>query len=216
MKAEWTYIYPMYSVIYLSTAFVFGDPHVITLDGLKYTFNGKGEFTLIETYDNLFTIQGRMVEAEGALGDSAPATVFSSIAGKGNNSDTVEFKLNSEGGINTFVNGQVVDFDGIEEQSFINVVVMDKQNNTFSATFASGAYIEVRATNQIISLLLVSLPTMFINTTKGLMGSYNGNLSDDLVPKTEDGIGEPISINSSLEDIHRQFGITCKIIDMQM
>ena len=88
---------------------------------------------------------------------------------------------------------------------------MDKENNTFSASFASGAYVEARAANQIISLLLVSLPPVFTNTTKGLMGSYNGNLSDDLLPKREDGIGEPISINSSLEDVHRQFGITCKI-----
>lgn len=36
---------------------MFGDPHMVTLDGLKYTFNGKGEFTLIETTNNSFSLQ---------------------------------------------------------------------------------------------------------------------------------------------------------------
>ena len=44
-------------------ACVFGDPHLITLDLHKYTFNGYGEYMLIETVDNSFTLQGRMVEA---------------------------------------------------------------------------------------------------------------------------------------------------------
>ena len=28
-----------------------GDPHLTTLDGLSYTFNGHGEFTLIRSTD---------------------------------------------------------------------------------------------------------------------------------------------------------------------
>jgi len=39
-----------------------GDPHLVTLDGHKYTFNGKGEFTLVEILDNHFTLQARMVD----------------------------------------------------------------------------------------------------------------------------------------------------------
>lgn len=26
---------------------VYGDPHIVTFDGLNYTFNGKGEFSLV-------------------------------------------------------------------------------------------------------------------------------------------------------------------------
>jgi len=89
---------------------------------------------------------------------------------------------------------------------------MDKENSTISATFSSGAYIEVRASSGILSLLVVSLPITFLNTTRGLMSSYNGDKTDDLAPKLGDGVGEPISINSSLEEIHTQFGITCKLI----
>ena len=43
---------------------MFGDPHLLTLDGHQYTFNGRGEFILIETRDDRFTLQGRMIPAE--------------------------------------------------------------------------------------------------------------------------------------------------------
>jgi hypothetical protein len=193
-------------------ACIYGDPHVITLDGLKYTFNGKGEFTLIEALDNAFTLQGRMVEVQPAPGQSfdsgSPATVFSAIAGKQFNSDTVQFTLNEAGTIDTTINGAQVDFDMLNELSFLNVVIMNKGNATFAAVFSSGAYIEVQSANSFISLLLVSLPSTFMGTTTGLMGSFNGNTDDDLAPKTENGTGNHISSNSSLEDIHTLFGIT--------
>ena len=60
---------------------MYGDPHIVTLDGFKYTFNGKGEFTLIETVDNSFTLQGRMLEATDPDGSLVPATVFTAIVG---------------------------------------------------------------------------------------------------------------------------------------
>ena len=193
-------------------ACIYGDPHVITLDGLKYTFNGKGEFTLIETKNNLFTLQGRMVEVESEFGSTAPATVFSAIAGKQNDSDTVQFTFGADDEIHTTVEGDLVDFEIMTEQSFLNVVVMDKGNATYSAGFSSGAYIEVRSANGFISLLLVSLANNFVNMTQGLMGSFNGDTLDDLLPKTDNGTEDPISTNSSLEIIHYQFGLTCKII----
>ena len=189
-----------------------GDPHVITLDGLQYTFNGKGEFSLIETESNTFTLQGRMVQAVSVSGEASLATVFSAIVGKQNDSDSVQFTLSPEGGIDIAVSGEPIDFDGMMEHSFVNVVIMDKGNNSISATFSSGAYIEVRASNGILSLLLVSLPITFFNKTRGLMGSYNGNKFDDLTPKLGDTVGEPLSVNSSLDDIHTQFGITCKLM----
>ena len=65
----------------------------MTLDGHKYTFNGKGEFTMIQTEDDLFTLQGRMVEATNTSGSKVPATVFSALAAKAWNSDTIQVGL---------------------------------------------------------------------------------------------------------------------------
>ena len=197
------------------SACIYGDPHVITLDGLKYTFNGKGEFTLIETVNEIFTLQGRMVEVETNLNpdevfiSDAPATVFSAIVGKETDSDTVQFIIGANDRIFTTVNGVLVNFEMLAEQFFEKVVVEDR-GRIYTATFSSGAHVEVQSANGFISLLLVSLPDKFINMTRGLMGSFNGDTRDDLAPKVGDGTGDPISSNSSLEEIHYQFGITCK------
>ena len=43
------------------TAWAWGDPHITTLDGLEFTFNGWGEYILMEinTPDAYFLLQGR-------------------------------------------------------------------------------------------------------------------------------------------------------------
>lgn len=40
-------------------AVVFGDPHFVTFDGMQYSFNGKGEYTLVASAKENLTIQGR-------------------------------------------------------------------------------------------------------------------------------------------------------------
>ena len=44
------------------TAFCTGDPHLTNLDGAKFTFNGWGEYILLEleTDDTTFWVQARM------------------------------------------------------------------------------------------------------------------------------------------------------------
>ena len=82
-------------------------------------------------------------------------------------------------------------------------------NNTIGVTFSSGAYIEAKAENGIISVLIVSLPDSFKNMTRGLMGIYNDDISDDL---TAQGSTISLPTDSSLQDIHYQFGISCMYI----
>ena len=47
-------------------ALLFGDPHIITIDGFQYTFNGLGEFWLIRSSD--FQLQGRTTKAKNDQG----------------------------------------------------------------------------------------------------------------------------------------------------
>lgn len=44
---------------------VFGDPHFITFDGVRYSFNGKGEYTLVTSERKELTIQGRTEPVNG-------------------------------------------------------------------------------------------------------------------------------------------------------
>ena len=62
----------------------FGDPHITTLDGFTYTFNGIGEYVLVRSMDDDIEFQGRTAE----VGNSG-ATAFSAIA-IGHNGITVQ------------------------------------------------------------------------------------------------------------------------------
>ena len=57
-----------------------GDPHITTLDGRTYTFNGWGEYTLLEPASNTtqFVLQGRTSPVNESTSNSA--TQFSAYA----------------------------------------------------------------------------------------------------------------------------------------
>ena len=141
-----------------------------------------------------------------------PATVFSAIVGKELYSDTVQFQLvevdeeGSDVDVHVLVNGEMLDFENLAEQQLVNVTVR-KGENSASAVFSTGIYIEVRAANGILSTLLVSMAERYRSQTSGLMGNFNGDQSDDLRPR---GQSTPIPLTSSLADIHNQFGVTCE------
>ena len=175
-----------------------------------YTFNGFGEFVLIETTDDSFTLQGRMTLAQDEEGNFISATAFSAIVAREMDSDTVQLQLlDSEiidDEIDALVNGELIDFEGLPNQHF-NGVTLDKTDNSISIVFSSGVYLEARVENGIISVLSISLPLSYKSQTSGLMGNYNENTSHDLLPRDKT---IPISTSSSTEDIHNLFGLTCK------
>ena len=74
-------------------AFTFGDPHIQTLDGLTYSFNGLGEYIYLEVSNKtndvkLIEIQARTQLATNSNGTTVNATIFSAFAMK-------EFKKNT-------------------------------------------------------------------------------------------------------------------------
>ena len=179
-----------------------GDPHIVTLDGLEYTFNGRGEFTLIQTTDSLFTVQGRMIAAKDQNGNPVSATLFSAVVAEQSNSDTVQFEV-SRRGIDMLVNGERVNFRFQELE--LGTVILKHLGDKYGAVFPSGAYIVVERQLELLKLL-VSLPSSFMNSTQGLMGLFNGDTVDDLLPRHQSA---PIPPNSSLQCIHEAFGLSC-------
>lgn len=53
-----------------------GDPHIATLDNRTYTFNGRGEYTLVENVMTGFALQGRTEP----VSETSNATQFSAFA----------------------------------------------------------------------------------------------------------------------------------------
>lgn len=64
------------------SAWLYGDPHMYTLDGFEYTFNGLGEYTLLEMQNDTewFKFQMRTAKVLTADGTEVDATVYSGFA----------------------------------------------------------------------------------------------------------------------------------------
>ena len=191
---------------------MFGDPHIVTLDGYRYTFNGKGEFVLSETLDGSFMLQGRMTEphlsnsSNQTINGTIRATAFEALAIKEGNTPTVQLEITNDDLI-VLIDGERIDFTAIQEQTFSNVTVSDVGNSTFIIRYASGFSVTASLSNNILTNILVTVPEHY--STRGLLGQFNGDPSDDLLP--QDGT-IPLPNNSTIENIHYNFGISCKVI----
>ena len=73
----------------------FGDPHMVTLDGTPFTFNGYGEYFILKVRGVDFTLQGRMEPLTADDGTVTRATVYTAFAAKESGSDTVQVRNNS-------------------------------------------------------------------------------------------------------------------------
>ena len=195
----------------ISSAFARGDPHLVTLDGLSYTFNGRGEYILIETTD-LFTLQGRMIIASGINETAVAATVFSAIVAKNDNSDTVQLEVDENSTLIAIVSGELIVFD-IAEQEFDKVTVKHLGDNYIEVLFDSGVYIVAKCENGFISFLQVILPDIYTGLVQGLLGNYNGDTEDDLLPRFGD---MPLPADSDTQTIHNSFGITCELFSFYL
>ena len=189
----------------------FGDPHLVTLDGHKYTFNGHGEFVLVQSLDESLLVQVRMTELQTAINGSnqtlaGSGTVISALVARHNESDIVQFDLVNDKLV-ALVNGDKVDFSELSEQEFKNLTVINKGNKTLLAVLTTGVTITVKENNNIFSDVSVTLSDNYYRNTQGLLGQYNGNKDDDFLPKNST---TSLLLNSTLEEIHDKFGLTCK------
>ena len=130
----------------LLLARTFGDPHLVSLDGTEYTFNGHGEFILAQSLDDSLIIQVRLTEA--LRSNDSDQT----LSGSG----TVQFEMFDDEQV-ALVNGDRIDFTELSEQQFRNLTVSKKGNQTYSATIASGATITVTENNNMLSDVSVTL-----------------------------------------------------------
>eukprot|EP00794_Sanderia_malayensis_P020653 gene20653-22694_t len=186
-----------------------GDPHITTLDGFTYTFNGIGDYVLLEIKNSTeFTIHTRLCKAEVLANSTtreSAATVYCGFAMKTDQGAHVELYQNvSSGFVTIFVNKQeynVTYFNSTQTFNDTDIQWTLGNKKQFSVYYESGvgAVIEVLK-NQLIST--VSVPQTFFNKTQGLIGTNNNDKNDDLTRPN----GTHISINSTQEYIYYEFG----------
>ncbi|KAM9338426.1 sushi domain-containing protein 2-like [Symphorus nematophorus] len=176
-----------------SSAAVFGDPHFITFDGVRYSFNGKGEYTLVTSAKKKLTIQGRTEPVNGTI----KATQLTSVAMKEANSDVIEVRLVSgHTGLEVLQNQQTLSF---AEQSWMDLhgaFVFSPTSANVTVMFPTGAGVEVRLIEGTMTTIVL-LPREFRTYTLGLLGKMDGLAKDDLVLSN----GQAVQNHSNPEEV---------------
>nr|XP_054758707.1 uncharacterized protein LOC129264789 isoform X1 [Lytechinus pictus] len=182
-----------------------GDPHIITLDMKKYTFNGHGEFILLKTLDESFVLHTRTTPLQ-----DVNATVFIAVAAQCNDSDVIHVEINEERVMDAYVRPQQggdferIDFEQATARNYegVSVIGLNISSNGILVAFEGGSGLKLMAAEGALIIQLVPHPS-FREQTRGLMGTWTDDVSDDFM--TPDGT--VLSPNSSTEEIYFQFGL---------
>lgn len=180
-----------------------GDPHFTTFDGVEYTFNGFGEYTLFEISEKNFTCQIRTSPLRLNDKSDSTGTVFKAIAIK-SDSDQIQIELDSANNLLIFVNGILSDIND-DEIINLNEILLKKNNDTsIELIYSIGINFQIILTPlKNAFLIFSSIESKFKGKTRGLLGNFNGDKNDDFIlPNKTVLILDP----EKDQDIFEQFG----------
>ncbi|XP_052809767.1 uncharacterized protein LOC128238182 isoform X2 [Mya arenaria] len=170
-----------------------GDPHILTLDGKKFIFNGLGEYTLLN-YNfegNTFDLQARTERAVTVNNTLTDATIYTAFAAKDSSGSSVHVELNTKrNGIILYVNNvdRTADhannsFTLQTENNTLTVVKhLDDQNKTnLKIEFLqSGVSLSIFTNNGMMTLKTTVNESLKGNV-RGLLGNFDGIPDNDFM-----------------------------------
>ncbi|XP_065193831.1 mucin-like protein [Sycon ciliatum] len=211
-------------------AWFFGDPHLQTLDGRNFTFNGYGEYRLIRARDSMSSMEveaqirttplttgpNATVVTAGAIGLFSDSGDLMTRLQFTSNSSTASMVilLNGEQDITSDVYGlAVADGMGIPDMFAPDdtVTLMRTDTNSVTCTFSNQAafLVSVGEAGGVVTMTVSPrLPEEFQGETTGLMGVFNGDSEDDFLNRQ----GETLPSSASEQDIFSSFGQTWQIL----
>ncbi|XP_038046067.1 uncharacterized protein LOC119720468 [Patiria miniata] len=195
-----------------------GDPHIVTLDGLEYTFNGLGEYTLALIKDDdgqrVFELQGRTRQAvDTETGELSQATVYSGFAAVYTDEAKIEIKLSDNAmDLVTTVNGTVVT-PTAEGLQFANLQVTRAENPIKVSVMYSDYITFSVGVNNSMADITVLFNEDFKGKTKGILGVWDDDPSNDVLTRNgtlQMGSGQ----NGTLvERDYFEFGETWRVVE---
>ncbi|XP_071301397.1 sushi domain-containing protein 2 isoform X2 [Agelaius tricolor] len=186
-------------------ASAFGDPHFFTFDGLNFTFNGLGEYTLVESNLTSLRVQGRTQQAHFSNGTEARGTGLCAVAMQENNSDVIEVRYSEDLHLEVLLNQRVLSFSEQTWMDLKGLFLYSTPDQNITVMFSSGSGVEIRGNGGFLTLTVL-LPEKFMNHTWGLFGVMNGNPEDDYTFKNK----TTMSVHASPQQVF-EFGASWAI-----
>jgi len=176
-----------------------GDPHLTTLDGTTYTFNPIGEFTYLTTGAD--QIQVRITQYRDHQGILRPACYISAFVVKSAHSDTIQVELTASQNLHFRVNGQSLNLEtGVWH--FSNITLMYHNAQSAAIYTKAGTGLTVQTAGRVLGAY-VEVSEADKARVRGLLGNWDDDPSNDF--QLPDGSWIPI--DSSMRDIHYNFGM---------
>ncbi|CAF3883752.1 unnamed protein product [Rotaria magnacalcarata] len=209
---------------------MWGDPHFGTLDGNSYTFNGYGEYIYLaisnatspsaafNSNSSSFIFMSQVRTGPIA---SSEATVTKAFAARTNRIDdqSISVTISRREQLVIRRGDEILEFeDNIDSFFFPGMAIARIDSNmngtsNFRISWSIGVTIEISViqisspSKQLVLNVAASVAGIFRGKTYGLLGTYDGIASNDLRSKN----GSIISSNATIEQIHKDFGITWAI-----
>ncbi|XP_038055045.1 sushi domain-containing protein 2-like [Patiria miniata] len=176
-----------------------GDPHLTSLDGYKFTFNGAGEFLMASSEEHNLTFQARMERYR-----NTNASVYTAFVLQVNDSSKVQVQLSNMNETLILVDGEPWRLDPrpVKVHYLRGVQIRFNSDLTkIKIAFNAGIAVTVYIDAEVMSFI-AQLDTNFQGQVKGLLGNLNGNPDDDLQFPN----GTILESASSLKELHK-FGL---------
>ncbi|XP_052712057.1 uncharacterized protein LOC128186279 isoform X3 [Crassostrea angulata] len=164
----------------------FGDPHIVTLDGKNYTFNGYGEYTMLKiSKDSIqFDLQARTDLATTANGTSINATIFSAFVALDQTGSKLQIEMSQD---KTKMLVRVNDRDLTREfgnESYVSLnqnLSVRWENRTLAASFLQTSIILRVSLGVRFLISEVVVDNAYSGFAKGLMGNFDGNATNEFI-----------------------------------
>ena len=193
--------------------FGFGDPHITTFDGLQYTFNGLGEYVVLDIPSEDLKIQGRTqrtLKQDGDVLVPTNATEWLAIVAKKSGSDIIEINTHKRWGLDVKVNSERQVLEHLSQHSFNGVRVstgLDTDGGILVTVSFPRILLTIKTLTSIRLSFSISLDHRLKGKTKGLLGMWNGEVNDDLQASN----GQIIPHDATSHEIFIYFGETWRV-----